>query len=188
MDFLYNICDHATMKLDKDLAITALKMLDIEIGNSGLPVVHLVTGGGASMLLAHGFGGKTNDIDGVPTNISFDDIKVLTEKIARVLQIDHDWLNPHFQTFTIYLPADSRDRMIKIYEGPHLVVESLGAEDILIMKLMAGRAKDRAHIKHLIKRGAQISIVENRLQELKEKNLYAALAEKALDLLDEELS
>nr|BFD64957.1 hypothetical protein BdHM001_36380 [Bdellovibrio sp. HM001] len=135
------------------------------------------------MLLAHEFPGSTNDVDAVPVNASFDEIKAIAEEIAKVLKIDHDWLNPHFQSFTIYLPSNATSRMTRVYSGRRLVVDSLGAEDILIMKLMAGRSKDYAHIVHLIRRGVDMSVVEDRLNELVESNMYKDLAEKALDLL-----
>jgi hypothetical protein len=51
------------------------------------------------------------------------------------------------------------------------------------MKLMAGRAKDIGHITHLLKMNLDLSIVENRLEELTE--LYPELAAKALDRLDD---
>ncbi len=174
------------MNLDKALALKALKMLDEAIQRKPLPLVKLVVGGGASMLLAHGFPGKTTDVDAIPTNAKFEDIKILAEKIAQALNIDHDWLNPHFQTYTIYLPPDAMTRVQRVYSGKNLVVDALGAEDILIMKLMAGRSKDRSHIKHLLKMNPDLSIVEERLHELKEKNIYAKLAVQALDLLEEE--
>lgn len=174
------------MELDKELALKALKMLDEALEEAGFSLVKMIAGGGASMLLAYGFPGKTNDIDAITTNANFDEIKILAETIAKNLGIDHDWLNPHFQSFTIYLPEDSKSRMKRIYNGSHLIVESLGPEDILIMKLMAGRAKDRSHIKYLLKMSLDISVVENRLHELQDKNLYAKLARQALDLLDEE--
>lgn len=176
------------MDLDKDLDLKALFLLDEAIGKKKLPLVKLVIGGGASMLLAHGFPGKTYDVDAIPTNLHFDEIKDLAEDVSKILKIGHDWLNPYFQAYTIYLPSDSKKRMSVIYSGKHLIVESLGIEDVLIMKLMAGRSKDRAHIKHLLKMNPHLPIVEDRLHELKSKNLYSKLVNKALDLLDEELS
>jgi hypothetical protein len=176
------------MDLDRELTLKAFQMLDMAIGKRALPMIKLVTGGGASMLLAYGFPGKTTDVDAVPTNGSFEDIKQIAEEVAKALNINHDWLNPHFQAFTIYLPKDSRQRLKRIYSGDHLIVDSLGVEDILIMKLMAGRAKDRPHIRHILKMKPNLAIVENRLQEMKDRNLYAKLATQALDLLDEETS
>lgn len=177
------------MDLDKKLALKALEHLDVAIVGSGLPLTRMMAGGGASMLLAHGFPGKTNDVDAVPTRgAAFDEIKGLIERVAKELGIAHDWLNPHFQAFTIYLPSDAKDRTIMIYNGQKLIVESLGAEDVLIMKLMAGRSKDRAHIKHLLrKKDLNLSIVESRLEALKELNLYKKEASRALELLDEEI-
>ncbi len=141
------------------------------------------------MLLAHNFPGKTNDVDAVPSNgVEFNLIKDLAEEIAKELGIAHDWLNPYFGAFTVYLPPDAKNRMKVIYSGQNLCVDALGAEDVLIMKLMAGRAKDRAHIRHLInKNKADIKVVERALEALKDKNMFRDLAEKALDLLDEEL-
>lgn len=177
------------MELDKDLALKAFKHLDQVMLESDLPYTRMTVGGGASMLLAHGFPGKTNDVDAVPTKgASFEEIKVLAEKVAKELGIAHDWLNPYYQAFTVYLPSDAKDRATVIYNGQRLVVESLGPEDVLIMKLMAGRAKDRAHIKHLLRKSEiDLSVVETRLQALKDQNLYKKEAIKALDLLDEEM-
>lgn len=176
------------MKLDKELALKALKLLDEALTNKKLPYTRLTVGGGASMLLAHEFPGKTNDVDAVPSNgVEFGIIKALAEDIAKELGIAHDWLNPYFSAYTVYLPSDAKERMKVIYNGTSLTVEALGAEDVLLMKLMAGRSKDRAHIRHLIKKnGADIRIVERALLSLKDKNLYKDLADKALDLLDEE--
>lgn len=176
------------MDLDKELALKALQCLDQALEKNGLPYTRMTVGGGASMLLAHGFPGKTNDVDAVPTKgAAFEEIKSLAEEIAKELGIAHDWLNPYYQTFTVYLPADAKDRTTVIYNGRSLVVESLGPEDVLIMKLMAGRSKDRAHIKHLLRKSKMdLSVVENRLQALKDQNLYKKEAIKALDLLDEE--
>src|SRR5437868_14441816 len=136
------------MELDKSLALKALKHLDQALLDNDLPSTRMTVGGGASMLLAHGFPGKTNDVDAVPTKgAAFEEIKALAEKIAKELSLAHDWLNPHYQAFTVYLPSDAKDRTTVIYNGKRLIVEALGPEDVLIMKLMAGRSKDRAHIK-----------------------------------------
>ncbi len=175
------------MQLDKKLALRALSLLDEKIVAARLPYVRITVGGGGALLLAHNFPGKTNDVDGITTNIKFEEIKGLAEAVGKELKIDHDWLNPYFSAFTFYLPSDAKNRLSVIYNGKGLIVEALGAEDILIMKLMAGRAKDRAHIKHLITGGADLSIVENRLQELKEGKTYSSQAADALDLLDEEM-
>jgi len=173
------------MSMDKDTAIKALKLLDEEIAKAGLQKVRLVMGGGAAMVIAYGFPGKTADVDAITTNSDFDTIKALAEKVATKLKIDHDWLNPYYGTYIIYLPSDATSRMENVYNGKFLQVDALSATDVLIMKLMAGRGKDMAHIKHLLKGKVNLKIVENRLSELKKKGLYTKEVEKALDLLDE---
>lgn len=175
------------MQMDKELAQKALSLLDQKIFDAGMDYVRITVGGGGAMMLAHNFPGKTNDVDGVTTKGSFEEIKALAEQVGDELKIDHDWLNPHFSAFTFYLPADAKSRYTVIFNGKKLVVEALGAEDVLIMKLMAGRAKDLAHIRHLLKCKLDLKIVENRLQELKNNSPYAKSAQKALDLLDDEL-
>lgn len=171
------------MNMNKSLALKALKSLDEKLADSPLPKVTLTVGGGGAMILKHDYSGSTVDIDAVPSNVDFEELKPFMAEVAKELKIAPDWLNPYYQAFTIYLPKDSKNRMSDIYVGKKLLVKSLGAEEVLIMKLMAGRAKDMSHIKHLLKMKIDISIVENRLQEL--KTLFPKLADKALDLLDD---
>lgn len=172
------------MDMNKKLALKALQSLDEKLAEAKMQKVTLIIGGGGSMILQHNYtGGSTYDIDAVPTNIEFEDLKPFMEKVAEELKIAPDWLNPYYSAFTIYLPADSKSRILKTYQGEVLTVKSLGAEDILIMKLMAGRSKDMPHIKHLMRMKLKISIVESRLEEL--KKLYPKEAGRALDRLDE---
>ncbi|MGZ3806411.1 MAG: DUF6036 family nucleotidyltransferase [Pseudobdellovibrionaceae bacterium] len=169
--------------MNKALALKALQSLDEKLANSSLPKITLTVGGGGAMILKHDYSGATVDIDAVPSNIDFEELKPFMEKVAKELKIAPDWLNPYYQAFTVYLPKDSKNRMSDIYVGNKLLVKSLGPEEILIMKLMAGRAKDMAHIKHLLKMKIDLSIVENRLEEL--TALFPKIAKKALDLLDD---
>lgn len=172
------------MELDKALALKALSLLDKKIHQSGVKEVILVIGGGGAMLLQHNYlHGTTYDIDAVPLNYNFEDLKPFMEEVAHDLKIAPDWLNPYYQSFTIYLPSDAKSRMQTTFEGKSLKVKSLGAEEILIMKLMAGRSKDLPHIKHLLKFSPNLSIVENRLEEL--INLFPKEAKRALNLLDD---
>lgn len=171
------------MKLDKSLAEKALDVLDKKITEARLGMVHLAIGGGGSMMLNHDYVGMTMDIDAVPTNIEFDQLKPFISEIATELKISADWLNPYYGSFTHYLPQDSHSRMQKVFSGQSLQVNSLGAEDIIIMKLMAGRNKDRPHIMHLKKKKLNLKIVEKRLEEL--LKIHPSEAQKALDLFDE---
>ena len=169
--------------MDKALALKALKRLDEKMTLAKEKKVTLVIGGGGSMILQHNYNGGTVDIDAVPINSDFGDIKPYMEEVARELNIAPDWLNPHYQAFTIYLPNDAKVRMQLTFSGTVITVKSLGAEEILIMKLMAGRAKDMSHIHHLLKMDLNLELVEKQLEKL--KKLYPKLATKALERLDE---
>lgn len=171
------------MEINKALALKALSLLDSKAHKNGLKDVNLVIGEGGAMLLQYNYTyGTTYDIDAVPTNYNFEDLKPFMEEVAKELNIASDWLNPHYQSFTVYLPADAKSRMHMTFEGKVLSVKALGVEEILIMKLMAGRSKDIPHIKHLMKLSPNLSIVENRLEELIE--LFPKEAKRALELLD----
>lgn len=171
------------MDMDKSLATQALTRLDELLFNDGGNPLTLVIGGGGSMILNFNYHGSTVDIDAVPLNTNFDDLKPYMEQVAWELKIAGDWLNPYYQAFTHYLPADAKDRMKTVMKGHVIEVKSLGPEDVLIMKLMAGRAKDYSHIQHLLKLKPKLKIVENRLTEL--IKIHPKIAEKALDRLDD---
>ena len=75
---------------------------------------------------------------------------------------------------------------IKLYKGDCLEVLVLGPEDLLIMKLHAGRPKDDTHIRRLLKtQKINLGFVEDHLHELIDKNIPGS--EKALDRLDQYL-
>lgn len=170
--------------MDKDTALKALKLLNDLIGEAGLSKIKLVMGGGAAMVIAHGYPGHTEDVDAVPVNSDFETIKSLAEQVAKKLNLDHDWLNPHYGAFVIYLPDDARSRMESVYTGKHLQVDSLSATDVLIMKLMAGRFKDQSHIKFLFNQDVDLKIVEDRLIELQKKGIYKKEVDKAIEIFD----
>lgn len=71
-----------------------------------------------------------------------------------------------------------------MFSGKNLKVTALGPEDLLIMKFMAGRKKDMSHIRFLIKKKADLKIVDKRLDELLQ-GPFKEEAQKALELFDE---
>lgn len=168
------------MIMDKEYALRAIKKLDDLLTRASFGPVTLAIGGGASMVLEYGFAGGTKDVDAVPTNVNIDDLKPYIEAVARDLKLEADWLNPYYSTFTVYLPKGANNRMKVTFQGDSVTVQSLGREDVLIMKFMAGRSKDVPHIRHLLKSDPDLSMVEERLIEL--QVLYPKVAEKALDL------
>ncbi|MCC6873326.1 MAG: hypothetical protein IT378_03375 [Sandaracinaceae bacterium] len=160
----------------------ALQALDARLDTP----VHLVVGGGGAMLLAYDCKQATQDVDafagrGSP---SVEAISPHTRAVAKELDIEPDWLNPHFETFTGVLPSDYASRLRKIFSGARLVVDALGPEDLLIMKCFAGRDKDRPHARALMKRkDIDLGVVDRQLSLLGDKRYPGS--DRAADFFDD---
>lgn len=171
------------MDLNKELALKAIKRLDEKLELAKFQKFTLTVGGGGAMLLEYNYPGSTVDIDAVPTQIEFEELKPYMEEVSRELKIAPDWLNPYYQAFTIYLPKDAKERMHETFQGKVIKIKTLGLEEVLLMKLMAGRSKDLGHIKHLMKLSPNLRIIEDRIEEL--LKLFPKEASRAQDLLDD---
>ncbi len=169
------------MDLTKEVLNKALNLLNESIGKSLNKTITITIGGGGALILGHAYDGATKDLDGVSRDM--ESIKEISEQIAKIINIEHDWLNPYFSAFTYYLPADSNSRIIQVYKNDYLIVYSLGVEDLLIMKYMAGRPKDLKHIRHLLLLKPDLNIIEERLIEL--CKIKKDEAENALELFYE---
>jgi hypothetical protein len=161
---------------------TMLKALELFERKLDQPLKMLMGGGGA-MVLAHDFPLGTYDIDAVPIDFDFADLDVAIKAVAKELNIAPDWLNPYFSTFVHTLPADYKARVIRVYDGEKLKVDALGLEDMLVLKIFAGRQKDVPHVRQLIKKGVNLKLVEDHLAMLKKKRIPNV--DKALDFLDD---
>lgn len=180
-----NLCQTEIMeqKITTELLQKILEALAVRLEGSSKKVTLLVGGAGA-LVGCYNYKEKTTDVDALPLGSSLDEISVELKQIADDFQLPADWLNPHFSTFTLYLPSDYKKRCRRFFEAPALAVDALGPEDLMIMKLMAGRTKDQSHIRFLMKqKPLDLSVVENRLNEL--VALFPREAKKALDLFDD---
>ncbi len=165
--------------IDRALALEAFGALDRRL----TAPVRLVLGGGTAMILAHQHPVSTTDADVFPVRGTLDDLAPHTLAIAKELDLEPDWLNPWFTTFTHVLPSDYGSRLITVFDGAHLRVDALGAEDLLVMKVFAGRDKDRPHTIRLLKKAADLELVDRHLSSLLEKRIPGA--QKAADLFDD---
>jgi hypothetical protein len=112
------------------------------------------------------------------------ELDVAAKEVARELDVEPDWLNPHFQTYAGVLPPDYSVRLRSVYRGERLSADALGPEDLMIMKCFAGRDKDRPHARALIRRpDFDVGIVDRHLSTLSEKRYPGA--ERAADYFDD---
>ena len=147
--------------------------------------VRLIVGGGAAMVAAHGIPVSTQDVDGVPdkTSMELATFKKEVRSVGRELAISQDWLNDYFSTFLFVLPSDYGKRLKTVYKGQNLEVAALGKEDLILMKCFAGREKDIPHLRALLKKGADLTVIDNRFEELVAKKIPSA--QRAADLFSD---
>lgn len=170
------------MDLTEKVMRQALKELD---GLLDRPL-KLIVGGGGALLLAHQYPLATSDIDAFPKGLTSDELGGLVKQVALKLSIPGDWLNPWFSSFTHVLPADYESRLIEFFKGSNLTAVALGAEDLLLMKCFAHRQKDVPHARALIRKGADVEMVMDRIEELQKAKIpHSKEAMKFLeDMLD----
>jgi hypothetical protein len=163
--------------MNKSDMIKAFKSLDKRIEAP----TRIIIGGGAALVAAYDVPISTQDVDGVPDRSSMElaDFKKEVRAVGRELGISQDWLNDHFSTFLFVLPSDYGSRLVELYRGKHLEVCALGKEDLVLMKCFAGREKDIPHVRVLLKKGADLKVVDDRLHDLMQKNIPGA--QKASD-------
>lgn len=147
--------------------------------------VKILIGGGAALMLAHGVPLTTMDVDGLimESLVTPAELDPLVKKVAQELKINPHWFNSFFSTFTYTMPADYRDRLTSVHNGKNLKVFALGLEDLLIMKCFAGREKDIGHAMAIVKKGADVKLVELHIEKLRDKGLPGA--QKAMEFLED---
>lgn len=165
--------------LNGNLMREALERLDSAIDEP----LQLIIGGGGAMILAYHFPLHTQDVDAFPRKGGdLHRVAAAARAVAAELDIEPDWLNQHFEQYTYVLPSDYGTRLVRVFSGAHLVVDALGPEDLLVMKSMAGRDKDRPHARLLMRRAKDLDLVDRQLSELARAGIPKA--EMAGDFFD----
>lgn len=174
------------LPLDEPRMREALGRLDARLDGDA----RLVIGGGAAMVLAYDHPMATQDVDAFTARggLRMSDLDAAVKEVAAEMNIEPDWLNPHFETFTGVLPQDYASRLRRVFAGRHLVVDALGPEDLLVMKCFAARDKDLPHARRLLRIATQLDIVDRHLSDLAERRYPRAelAADYFDDLRDEE--
>ncbi len=169
--------------MEKPISLQIMKQAFSALDRKLTKPLKLVMGGGGAMIFAHGFPLATTDVDAIPKGLEIHELDLLTKEVALELHLPPDWLNCYFASFAFVILPDYEKNLISVFTGDYLVVAALSAEDMLIMKCFAHRAKDISHAKALIKNGVNLQKVEQQIEKLKAKKIPEAKA--ALDFLDE---
>jgi hypothetical protein len=170
------------MNLSKKIIINVLKELDHLVPEK----VNLLIAGGASLICQNIPITATKDIDAIPfkSQLNTNDLAPYIIKISQKFGLTKDLINDYFYSFSYSLPDDYGDRLVVVYKGKKLIAYAISLIDLLIMKFMAHRDKDREHILAIIKlKKPDLSFVEKHLIVLENKGLKDA--EKALEFYEE---
>lgn len=167
--------------LDRALLLQALASLDERLEG----FAHLIIGGGAAMVAAYDHPLATRDVDAMAGKggIRLAELDAPARQVARELDLEPDWLNRYFETYTPVLPSDYGERLRSVYRGERLRVDALGPEDLLVMKCFAGRDKDRPHARRLVRLAGDLDIVDRQLALLVEHRYPGA--QRAADYFDD---
>ncbi|KGN38076.1 DUF6036 family nucleotidyltransferase [Knoellia subterranea] len=116
-----------------------LDELDQRLRSAGIAATVYVVGGAAISLHLPNSDRPTQDIDGITTESR---VAEIVAHMAHELGLPEGWLNGAARPFLPPLPADA----LAPPEHPGLRVQLASLEQLLAMKLAAGRARDRADI------------------------------------------
>lgn len=116
-----------------------LDELDQRLRSAGIAATVYVVGGAAISLHLPNTDRRTQDIDGITTD---DRLAGIVAQMADELGLPEGWLNGAARPFLPPIPADA----LTPPSSPGLRVQLASLDQLLAMKLAAGRARDRADI------------------------------------------
>jgi hypothetical protein len=116
-----------------------LDKLDQRLRAAGIAATIYVVGGAAISLHLPEVDRRTQDIDGITTD---DRVATIVAQMADEFGLPEGWLNGAARPFLPPIPADA----LTPPRSPGLRVQLASLEQLLAMKLAAGRARDQADI------------------------------------------
>lgn len=146
----------AADSFDTQAILTALRLTGSKLDWPGTVEI-VIAGGAAGMLLGIWSPDRvTEDCDIVEISPPTQPRRAILQaagETAEEIGLSRDWLNDHFMTFGALdtLPDGWRQRSVKIGTFDKLEVTSLGRQDLLAMKLYAGRPQDIQDIRSQLK-------------------------------------
>ena len=137
------------LALDRQALQRAFDGLSRHLAERGIKA-HIYVVGGAAMVLAHRSARLTRDVDALAIDRR-EEVLEAAAKVADELGLSPDWLNDAVRTAP--WPAPRPDaRAAVVYDSRNLVVTGASAEQLLAMKVRAGRAADSEDVELLIRR------------------------------------
>lgn len=127
----------------------------------------IVVGGASALILTGELPRATSDFDVLYSDPDIGRLQEDIRAVADRLHLTPGWLNGSIQTYLDVLPPDYKARLITLPARGKLHIALLHRQDIIVMKLFAGRSRDLTDIVALRPTPKELQFVRSELPRLK---------------------
>jgi hypothetical protein len=126
----------------------------------------IVVGGAGALILTGELPRATSDFDVLYSNPDMGQLQEDIRAVAERLNLTPGWLNGSIQSYLDVLPPDYKTRLRTLPSRGRLHIALLHRQDILVMKLFAGRPRDLRDVTTLRPTVAELEFVRGQLPRL----------------------
>ena len=142
----------------------------------------VLIGGAGALILRGELSRATTDCDVLHAHPDMGQLQSDIRTVAESCGLPSGWLNGSAQTYAEILPPDYESRLHSLPRFGRLQVMVLHRQDVLVMKLYAGRPRDLADIAALAPTDTELQFARNQLKRL--RGIDAARAARMGVVLD----
>jgi hypothetical protein len=142
-----------------------------ELLGSRLPdPVHVIVAGGSALILAGYIDRDTGDGDLIETSPKLSTFERYIREVGEELLLPEHWLNDGARAWHDLLPPDFHTRITSVRTFGNLTVDRLSRQDLILMKLAAGRPRDLDDVAVLAPTPQEIAFVQSQLERINSFN------------------
>lgn len=126
----------------------------------------IVVAGGSALLLLGIIDRSTADADTVSSHPKLSTLARDVSAVADELGLAPSWLNDGVTAYRDLLPPDFPSRTVVVGRFGQLSVRVLGRQDLIVMKMAAGRPRDLDDLRALAPTAAEVAFVDEQLSRI----------------------